>query len=146
SDASTLGATPHQTFAFLRDRASGSTTVASVSSSGALPDASAAGLGISSDGRYVLFRSAATNLGASGAGIHMFVRDRQSGVTSNVVFDVNGNPVSCGIAALSADGRVVAFESVAPNLVPNDTNGTYDVFVRDLVLSQTTRVSVASAG
>jgi len=48
--------------------------------------------------------------------------------------------------AISADGRYVAFESSASNLVPGDTNGTLDVFVHDRVTGETTRVSVASDG
>src|SRR5262249_55118667 len=49
-------------------------------------------------------------------------------------------------AAISADGRFVAFESQATNLVPGDTNGMGDVFVRDRMTGTTTRVSVASDG
>jgi Tol biopolymer transport system component len=47
---------------------------------------------------------------------------------------------------LSADGRYAAFWSTASNLVPNDTNGVADVFVRDRTLHTTTRVSVDSSG
>src|SRR5262249_44020956 len=49
-------------------------------------------------------------------------------------------------AALSADGRYVAFFSVATNLVPDDTNGWSDVFVHDRETGKTERVSVASDG
>jgi hypothetical protein len=49
-------------------------------------------------------------------------------------------------AVLSGNGRFVAFESAASNLVAGDTNGAKDVFVRDLVAHVTTRVSVASDG
>jgi hypothetical protein len=52
----------------------------------------------------------------------------------------SGNPVP------SQDGRFLAFTSASPNLVPGDTNNTNDVFVRDRVTGQTTRVSVSSAG
>src|SRR5262249_30552769 len=48
--------------------------------------------------------------------------------------------------SVSADGRYVAFVSSAPDLVPGDTNGTGDVFVRDLKAGTTTLVSVNSAG
>ncbi len=48
--------------------------------------------------------------------------------------------------SLSADGRWVAFESDATNLVPGDTNGSDDVFVHDLASGITTRVSVDSSG
>jgi hypothetical protein len=49
-------------------------------------------------------------------------------------------------AAISADGRYVAFASYANNLVPGDTNGTTDVFVHDRVTGATERVSVDPAG
>jgi hypothetical protein len=47
---------------------------------------------------------------------------------------------------LSADGRFVSFTSQATNLVAGDTNGDFDVFVRDLAGNQTSRVSVSSGG
>src|SRR5690349_4532359 len=47
---------------------------------------------------------------------------------------------------ISADGRFVAFYSEAGNLVPGDTNGLADVFLRDRQLGITTRVSVDSTG
>jgi Tol biopolymer transport system component len=50
------------------------------------------------------------------------------------------------LAALSADGRYVAFASMATNLVAGDTNGVQDVFVHDRQTGQTTRVSVSSSG
>jgi hypothetical protein len=49
-------------------------------------------------------------------------------------------------AVLSSDGRTVAFVSNSDNLVPGDTNGTFDVFARDLRTGTTTRVSVSSGG
>lgn len=52
----------------------------------------------------------------------------------------------CGGPVLSQDGRYVAFLSSSPNLVPGDTNNTGDIFVRDRVTGQTTRISVSSAG
>jgi hypothetical protein len=51
-----------------------------------------------------------------------------------------------GLAVLSADGRYAAFESAASNLIAGDTNNSSDVFVRDLVLGETTRASVAHDG
>jgi hypothetical protein len=49
-------------------------------------------------------------------------------------------------AVSSADGRYIVFYSQASNLVPGDSNGTWDVFVRDVVSGHTTRASVASDG
>src|SRR5919204_6943340 len=50
------------------------------------------------------------------------------------------------LPAVSADGRYVAFVSLSDNLVPGDTNGTADVFVRDRLTGTTERVSVSSTG
>ncbi len=70
------------------------------------------------------------------------------GTTTLVSVDSAGNQANGGSyePAFSADGRYVAFTSRASNLVPGDTNGDYDVFVRDRQTDQTTRVSVDSAG
>lgn len=58
----------------------------------------------------------------------------------------DGNSYSTTSTSLSADGRYVAFISIASNLVVGDTNGTEDVFVHDRLTKQTTRVSVATGG
>ena len=50
----------------------------------------------------------------------------------------------CGV--VSGDGRLVAFNSVATNLVAHDTNGVQDVFVRDVAGAKTRRISVSSDG
>ena len=69
-------------------------------------------------------------------------------VTTRVSVDSVDNQANGGSSnpSLSADGRFVAFTSVASNLVAGDTNGTDDVFVRDRQTGTTTRVSVDSAG
>src|SRR5713226_470159 len=56
-----------------------------------------------------------------------------------------GNAASLG-SALSADGRFVAFDSAATDLVAGDTNGVSDVFAHDRQTGATERVSVASGG
>ncbi len=105
---------------------------------------------ISADGRYVAFYSEADNLvegDTNGAG-DIFVRDLQLGTTTRVNIGPAGGQAN-GFSAepsISADGRYVAFSSIASNLVSGDTNGSSDVFVRDLQLGTTTRVSVDSAG
>src|SRR4051794_34670593 len=48
--------------------------------------------------------------------------------------------------AISADGRFVAYTSVASNLVPEDTNGTDDIFVFDRQTNTIERISIASDG
>jgi Tol biopolymer transport system component len=133
--------------------AAASTTRVSVRSNGTegnsgsyLPSISS----ISRSGRYVAFASAASNLVAGDTnGFHdVFVRDRSTGKTSRVSVDSNGKQGKSfsDYPSISADGRYVAFESEASNLVAGDTNGTRDVFVRDRSTGKTTRVSVKSNG
>ncbi len=109
-----------------------------------------AALAISANGRFVVFSSWATNLvpGDTNGWPDVFVRDRQNGVTERVSVnsaEQQGNSYSSG-GAVSADGRFVAFDSNATNLVANDTNGTYDVFLRDRQQGLTTRVNLAAGG
>lgn len=105
---------------------------------------------ISADGRFVAFISWDHTLVPGGVNnsSHIFVHDRQNGKTSRVSVSSSGqqaNSDSFG-AAISADGRFVAFYSHAGNLVPGDTNHVQDVFLHDRYTGQTSRVSVASGG
>ncbi len=72
-------------------------------------------------------------------------RDEPDGVTTSLVSDFDGLG-RAQMAALSADGRVVAFVSTSAGLVPGDTNALPDVFVRARDGGAVTRVSVDSAG
>lgn len=142
--------------AFVRDRVTGTTSRVSVSTSGRQADATAdpwggstAG-GISANGRYVVFQSDAKNLvtGDTNRAVDVFLRDRGSGVTTRVSLSNSGRQANgpSGFATISADGRYVAFQSLASNLVRGDTNRMSDVFVRDLATGKTTRVSLNSRG
>jgi len=88
---------------------------------------------ISGDGRFVAFESWASDLIASDKGPHgdIFVRDLQAGKTACASMTAAGVQANhdCFYPALSKDGRILAFESEAWNLVPGDTNGTKDIFV-----------------
>lgn len=105
---------------------------------------------ISADGRYVAFLSKASNLVADDTNgwKDVFVKDLVTGATTRVNTDSAGQETSGYIesCAISADGRYVAFEGSASNLVDGDTNGHIDVFVKDLTTGETTRVSTDSAG
>jgi Tol biopolymer transport system component len=118
---------------------------------------------VSGDGRFVAFTSLADNLVPSDRnGVNdVFVRDRQTGTTERVSVSstgAEGNGTSGTFQTLhepsiSADGRFVAFDSLASNLVPGDTNGDpnlqpsgEDVFVRDRQTGTTERVSLFSNG
>jgi Tol biopolymer transport system component len=137
---------------FVHDRATGLTERASVDSNGAQANASSQNPSISADGRFVVFMSYASNLvpGDTNAFLDVFVRDRQTGTTERVSVDSSGaqGDSDSGLIYLSvsADGRFVAFDSHATNLVSGDTNGTWDVFVRDRQLGTTLRASLDSAG
>jgi Tol biopolymer transport system component len=136
---------------YLRDRVLGTTVRVSQSSAGAEPDDYCYAGPVSADGRYVLFGSYATNLvpGDTNAAIDVFLRDRIQGTTERINVSsggAQGNLNSNDWVAMSADARFVVFSSLANNLVPGDTNGGWDVFVRDRQLGTTERVSVQSSG
>jgi Tol biopolymer transport system component len=78
----------------------------------------------------------------------IFVHDTQTGATTQVSVASDGSEGNGDsyFPAISADGRYVAFQSIASNLVAGDSNGTHDVFVHDTQTGATTRVSVASDG
>jgi Tol biopolymer transport system component len=105
---------------------------------------------ISPDGRFVAFYSNAYNLVAEDTNDSddIFVRDTLTNTTTRLSVDSAGNQANSGSESpsISADGRFVAFDSKASNLVPGDTNYAYDIFVRDTLTNTTTRVSVDSAG
>jgi hypothetical protein len=120
---------------FVRDRKLGTTRRVSVSSTGGQGNSRSFGPPvISSAGRYVAFSSGASNLvaGDTNDSIDVFVRDRELGSTRRVSVsstEAQGNRSSFS-PAISSAGRYVAFSSAASNLVPGDTNGSFDVFVR----------------
>ncbi len=120
---------------FVHDRQTGTTERVSVATGGAEADGASSDPAISADGRFVAFWSFATNLvaGDTNTNSDVFVHDRQTGTTERVSIATNGGQAG-GVSyypAISADGRFVAFESLAANLVGGDTNAAYDIFVRD---------------
>jgi len=135
---------------FVRDRQTNQTSRVSVATNGTQGNDYSDEPAISSDGRYVVFESWASNLvsGDTNGQQDVFIRDRQTGQTSRVSVATNGTQGNGGSywSTISADGRYVAFVSSASNLVSGDTNGQQDVFIRDQQLGQTSRVSVATNG
>ena len=147
------GDTNGDTDVFVRDRQTGTTERVSRSSGGAQGNGDSGTGGypsISDDGRFVAFSSLATNLVAGDTnGVEdIFVHDRQTGTTERVSVSTGGTegngPTS--FCAISADGRYVGFGCSASNLVPGDTNGFWDVFLRDRTAGTTTLVSVSFSG
>ncbi|MDX3798899.1 hypothetical protein [Streptomyces sp. AK04-3B] len=135
---------------FVRDRQTGAVTRISVDSAGVQANNASRNPSISADGRYVAFESVATNLVAGDTNRYrdVFVHDLQTGETSRVSVGRNGEQSDSESfhPSISADGRFVAFDSPASNLVFGDTNDIHDVFVRDRQSGETTRVSVDSNG
>ena len=136
---------------FVHDRETGATERVNLGAGGAQAvGGESSSPSISANGRFVAFASWATNLVANDTNntVDVFIRDRQAGTTSRVSVSSSGTQVSgdSSAAAISADGRYVAFQSTATTLVPNDTNGVSDIFLRDLVAGTTVRLSVTSAG
>lgn len=135
---------------FWHDTLTGMTSSISVDALGNQGDFSSITPSISTDGRFIAFESRATNLvpGDTNNARDIFVRDVLNGITTGVSVDVFGNQVSRSSFAptISGDGRFVAFDSFDPLLVPGDSNGTNDIFVRDLLNNATTRISVNSQG
>ena len=134
---------------FLRDRTNQSTTLVSVNlsrSGGGNDDSFPAG--VSTNGRYALFESRASDLvpGDTNKAPDIFVRDLINGTTTLVSVSTNGGLGNRGSrsSVMTPDGRYVAFVSDASNLVTRDTNAIPDVFVRDLQARGTTLVSVGA--
>lgn len=127
---------------FVRDLATGETSLVSRHRNGALADDYSWGPAISGDGQVIAFATYATNLSGgtvADENADIAVHDRATGETTYLTTrppSLQGNSESRK-GTVSADGRFVAFESYASNLVPNDTNGLWDIFVRDMTTGQT---------
>lgn len=143
---------------FVKDRQTGETRRVSISSAGAQGTGGIIGgnatytpIGISADGRFVCFNSDFTNLvgGENNGARHVFVHDRQVGVTIRVSISSSGAQAitSSYEPSISGDGRYIVFSSGAPNLVAGDLNGfTSDVFLHDRLTGATSLVSLTSQG
>ncbi len=161
SDANNLvdGDTNQARDVFIHDLESATTVRVSVSSGGVEGDGASSRPGLSADGRFVAFRSQATNLVANdlNGAQDVFIHDRDP--DANGVFDegngttelVSMGPNGAGNAdssspAISSNGRLVAYHSEASNLVANDLNESEDVFIYDRLTGTVTRLSVDSNG
>ena len=135
---------------FVKDLTTGVVTRVSVSASGAQANLNSFSPVFSPDGNKIAFQSAATTLVAgdtNGAG-DIFVKDLTTGAISRVSVSAAGVQALSGSfsAVFSPDGSKIAFFSDASNLVTGDTNGSFDVFVKDLTTGAVTRVSLNAAG
>lgn len=135
---------------FVRDLTAETTERVNVATDGSEGDDNSYNGRISADGRLVVFSSLATNLvtGDTNTYRDVFVRDRQTGMTGRVSVASSGSEANnwSVFPRISANGRYVVFASPASNLVTGDTNGQYDIFLHDLDVGTTERVSLASDG
>ena len=147
---------------YMRDMQLGTTTLVSINQDGtASANNQSAPLAFSANGQFLAFDSVASDLAANDANGQddLFVRDLVHGTTvlasvnlqgtgsgnGKIIFS-EGDISSPRPPILSADGRFVVFGSQADDLVANDTNGSGDVFVRDLVGGTTTLVNISMTG
>jgi Tol biopolymer transport system component len=133
SDASDLvaGDTNDRLDIFVRDISAGTTVRVSVASDGSEANQNSLEPDLSGDGRFVVFRSTATNLvpGDTNQRPDVFVHDRDSGATARVGQPAGGESNgSSANPSISGDGHWIVFESDATNLVDGDTNGARDIF------------------
>jgi cold shock CspA family protein len=135
---------------FVHDRTSRETERVSVGPNGRQGDNISFVRMISAGGRFVAFESDASNLipGDTNRATDVFVHDRRTRQTVRVSVGRGGDQADGGssLGDVSFDGRFVVFYSGAANLVPADTNGTGDVFVRDRGAGTTERVSIGPGG
>ncbi|MDE3041058.1 MAG: PD40 domain-containing protein [Nitrospirota bacterium] len=139
---------------YVRDRQTGLTSLVSVDNNVTSNPGNgfSSAPSVSADGRFIAFVSQATNLLAPGtpavpAGQQIYVRDRQTGLTSLVSVDNNvtsnpGNGFSSA-PSVSADGRFVAFVSLATNLLAPGIPAVagQQIYVRDRQVNQTSLAS-----
>lgn len=150
-----VAGTGHPGDLYVWDRLSNTNKRLTESSSGGLSNGESLHGEISLDGRYIAYQSSASNLVAGDANGKVDVFRTGNPFVSTVSHgnvlvsrSMNGGPgnQSSGRPAINGNGQYVAFESVSNNLVPGDTNGVFDAFVRDMAIGRTTRVSVGPNG
>ncbi|MDO9455994.1 hypothetical protein [Nocardioides sp.] len=151
SQARDLVATPTQHFNVYRwDRTTGTTDLVSRAADGGATQGSSYSPSVSADGQTVAFDSGADNLvtGDANGKLDVFVWRASTGVTTLVSATASGTSGNASSLepAISGDGSVVAFESLATDLVTGDANDRRDVFARDLTAGTTTQVSTTPGG
>ena len=137
---------------FIKDIQTGVITLVSTSSSGVQGIFDSSNPSISADGKYVVFDSFSSNLvdGDTNDTLDIFLKDIQEGTLTLVSTSSSGiqgtRYYSSQNPSISADGRYVAFESQAANLVSGDTGVWQDIFLKDIQTGETTLVSASSSG
>ncbi|MFK8067235.1 MAG: FG-GAP-like repeat-containing protein [Gammaproteobacteria bacterium] len=134
---------------FLHDTQSSTTSRINLTSEASEANGESRLPALSSDGRYIVFESDASNLvtGDSNGSTDIFLFDRNDDSLKLLSKNSSGNSGnnSSQRAAISADGRFVSFESNATDLISGDTNSSSDIFVYELASDSLTRISVDSS-
>ncbi len=142
--------TNNQIDLFQTELATGITKRINVTTSGAQVTGTFNGYAVSANGRYVVFSTNAPGLvnGDTDTFFDIFVRDTVANTTARITNGINNSVVdgSSIVPSISSDGRYVAYESAATNLVAGDANGVRDIFVYDRNTAITSLLSVSSAG
>ncbi|ADR34437.1 hypothetical protein Sulku_1776 [Sulfuricurvum kujiense DSM 16994] len=135
---------------FLKNTITGAATLISSNSSGAFGNSDSFNASISSNGRYVVFDSTATNLvsGDTNSQSDIFLKDTQTGITTLISCTAAGEQGNNGSysPSISADGRFVVFYTSATNFVSGDTNDNGDVFLKDTQTGALELISKSSSG
>jgi len=133
---------------FVKDRDTGAIERISESMGGGDANGDSRQAKISGNGQYVVFRSQANNLTVDDNNTHwdIFFHDRSSNITERISVASDGSEAnnSSFSPALSDDGRYVVFRSNATNLVSDDSNQRFDIFVHDRNIGETARVNLAA--
>jgi hypothetical protein len=152
SDASNLVPNDSNGFSdvFVKDVRTGEVTLVSTDGQGQQGNGESQLASISDNGRYVAFMSTATNLAPddTNGNADVFVKDLRTGRLELASSDAEGNEGDSFSSdfSISGNGRFVAFQSFASNLVPDDTNGRIDIFVKNLRTGEIARASTNSDG
>ncbi|WP_457094190.1 TolB family protein [Microvirga sp. P5_D2] len=135
---------------FVYDRKTNTTERINMASDGTEANSFSSNPAISANGRYVTYESQASNLVPDDTNDtqDIFVYDRKTNTTERISVASNCTEANSGSfdPEISANGRYVTYTSEASNLVPDDTNNAWDIFVYDRKTNTTERVSVASDG
>ncbi len=132
---------------FLKNTSTGALTLISGTSAGVVANASSEYETANSDFSKVVFQSGATNLAGGTTGTQVYIKSVATGqltLVSSSSAGVAGN-ADAEFVSMSQDGSKILFSSAASNLVAGDTNGSVDLFMKDLATGATTRISNAPA-
>ncbi|TYL92865.1 hypothetical protein FXB40_23515 [Bradyrhizobium rifense] len=133
----------------VKDLTTGVITLVSASADGTPQDNGEAQKPVfSPDGTKIAFYSFADNLVPGANGFDIYVKDLTTGAVTVVSTNASGTRANGNsqLPGFSADGTKLVFESSASNLVPGDSNGTSDIFVKDLGQLSVTEAKLTDNG